>query len=397
MRPLAGLRALHVTNSLEFGGAEQILLALLPGLRDAGADQLLLSLKGPRELTGAFRDRGIRVEHLGLEGLASISRAASLPEVIRRGGHNLVHTHLFISDCVGGWAARWAGQTRLVSTRYDDGSWMGPAHRALERASFSLFRSIVAVSHGTRDVLVSRGAPANRLAVLPHSTLSSADVDRRRRADCAAGAEERPGPQPTGLGGGADGPILCTVGRLVPVKRTADVLRAAAALRVRFPRLRVWSIGTGPEEEALRAEAARLGISAAVTFWGRQEDTLPFLERANVFVLASSSEGLPMAIVEAMALGKPIVATAVGGVPELLGRFGDGACGLLTPPGDVSALSGAISQLLDDRALAAQLGARARLGFLKSYTSAAMVDAYIALYKKLGPWENRRPESEGKA
>jgi glycosyltransferase involved in cell wall biosynthesis len=357
---------MHVVNGLERGGAEFILLSLLPGLAKAGAHVDLVTLKGPGPLDDEMASRGVHVRRLARGRLGVLLRAATLSRWIRERDPHIVHTHLFISDCLGGLAALASGRRRIVSTLYNDGSWMAPHHRAMERIIRRLSRVTIAVSESSRGALIERGAHPDRVVTIAHSTVEATEADARR-----AGG---------GLDATAESPTICCVSRLVPIKEIGLFLRAAARARVRHPGLRAWIVGDGPEKLRLKAEARALGLGGAVEFLGAVRDARELMARASVVVLTSRSEGLPMTLVEAMALGKPIVATRVGGVPEIVV---DGITGLVVPPGDFGAVADAIVRILDAPALAANLGREARRAFLGRWTAERMVDQYAGLYRSL--------------
>lgn len=357
----------HVINAIQLGGAERILLELLPGIRNAGADIRLVTLKGARSgLAEQLVDAGVEVHTVGLDGLGTIANCLALPRRIDEFEPHVVHTHLSISDVVGGVAARLAGCPVILSSVYNDGYWMRAADRLLDRRIRPIFRCSVAVSHATRRAMVSRGARADRIVVLPHSTVK----EHVGRAPHSGVPHES----------GTNGPVLCTVGRLVPIKATIDLLRVAATLRPRYPGLRVWIVGRGPEKRNLESAIGSMALGAGVAFADEGDDAMTRVAQADVFVLTSLSEGLPMVVVEAMALSKPIVATNVGGVPELIE---DGVSGLLAPPGDIAGIADAVSRILDNPALGAKLGASARTAYLRSWTVERMIDAYIRFYEEI--------------
>ena len=151
-------------------------------------------------------------------------------------------------------------------------------------------------------------------------------------------------------------PLILNVAALTPEKGHATLLRAAAALRTRRPEARWLVAGDGPGRAGLARVAESLGVQDVVHFLGHVDDVAAHLAAANVVVSASEAEGLGTTLIDAMALGRPIVATAVGGVPELLAPD----AGALVPAGDAHAIAAAVRQLLDDPAGAAALGARAR-------------------------------------
>jgi glycosyltransferase involved in cell wall biosynthesis len=158
------------------------------------------------------------------------------------------------------------------------------------------------------------------------------------------------------------------------------LLRALPPLVRRFPRLRCLVVGDGPLDGALRREAEALGLAGHCRFTGARPDVADLLAAVDVVVLPSLSEGLPFVLLEAMAVGKPVVATRVGGNPEVVE---DGTTGLLVPPGDADALGAALARLLDDSAAAAAMGGRGQARVRERFTVRAMIEALEALYASL--------------
>jgi glycosyltransferase involved in cell wall biosynthesis len=159
-------------------------------------------------------------------------------------------------------------------------------------------------------------------------------------------------------------PEIIFVGRLVPNKGPLTMIRAAAAVNQRYPEARFTLVGDGPQRQRLEREAARLGIAGAVRFTGVRDDIPKMLRQSTLFVRPSTLEGLPLTVLEAMACGLPVVATPVGGTPEVVR---DGEQGLLVPVADAAALAEAILKLLDDPAAAAEMGRRGRETVLHGY------------------------------
>jgi len=173
--------------------------------------------------------------------------------------------------------------------------------------------------------------------------------------------------------------VFGTMSRLVPVKDHHSLLKAFAAVRSRHSHCRLDILGSGELEGDLKTFAGQLGISNAVSFLGWSSDVAAFLARLDTFVLSSLSEGLPLTILEAMAAGLPVVATAVGGVPEII-RTAD--CGWLCPPGEPSLLADRMTSALeaDDAAI---LGQRGRSAVRSQYSLETMTDHYQELFDRL--------------
>ncbi len=173
---------------------------------------------------------------------------------------------------------------------------------------------------------------------------------------------------------------MVSVANLYPVKGHTHLIQALALLKGAHPRLHLALAGRGQLHDDLSRQAARLGLEDRVHLLGLRADVPNLLRSADLFVLASLSEGLPLALLEAMLAGTPVVATQVGEVPSVLG---DDVYGLTVPPADSIALAEAIHRILDDPEEACAMGERARVRAEARFSVRCMVDAYLALYGEL--------------
>jgi glycosyltransferase involved in cell wall biosynthesis len=178
----------------------------------------------------------------------------------------------------------------------------------------------------------------------------------------------------------AQGLLVGTVGRLHPQKGFASLLAAVARVRERLPAIRLLLVGGGALRRDLVARAEALGLAEVVIFAGSRGDVPEILAALDLFVLPSLWEGLPNAVLEAMAAGLPVVATAAGGTPEVVV---DGETGLLVPPGDVTALAEAIERLLRDPGLRRKMGEAGRKRVEGHFTIEQTVAQTVALYETL--------------
>jgi glycosyltransferase involved in cell wall biosynthesis len=181
------------------------------------------------------------------------------------------------------------------------------------------------------------------------------------------------------LGAGPEMPVLLVAANLVR-RKGVDVLLAAVAALAPRSRSTLWVAGDGPERAELESAAARLGIAERVRFLGRRSDVPDLLEACDVFVLPARQEGLGVAALEAMARGRPVVASAVGGLAEIVIPE---RTGLLVPPDDAAALAAALDRLLADPGLARRLGAAGAARVAEHFLAEQMVSAYEALYREI--------------
>lgn len=354
--------------SFQIGGSEKLGAVLARAFAARGYRLVVASFFDER---GPVRDE---LEAAGIEchgfGVASRSRWSrfSLPRRVRAWLGDVrpaaLHLHHGVTAIRAAREARACGVPRVVLTEHSSRQLRAEARyrRRLRRVLPAIDR--VTVVNDELQAYFARefGLDGARLRVLPNA------VDPRyaalRRDDSARAA--------LGL---AAAHVLVYVGRLV-TEKSVDVLLEAVRLARRDvgDRLRLVIAGDGPLRAPLVAQAESLGLGPSTTWLGEQRDACAALALADTFVLASQSEGLPMALLEAMSAGLPCIGTRVGGIPDALG---DGA-GSVVPPLQPAALARAIVQLVENPSLAATLGARARAVVAQRYALERLVDAYLA-------------------
>ncbi|MEU0375257.1 glycosyltransferase [Streptomyces sp. NPDC006283] len=310
------MRVLHVITGLGVGGAEQQLRLLLRHL-PAACDVLTLTNPGP--VADALRADGVRVTHLGMRGNTDVAVLPRLVRHIRRGGYDVVHTHLYRACVYGRIAARLAGVRAAVATEHSlgaaeiEGRPLTRGTRALYLSTERLGSATVAVSTTVAGRLRDWGVPGPRIHVVPNGVDAARfrfDAERRRAVRHRLGI---PG----------DAFVVGGVGRLVPGKRFDVLVEAVAAL----PGARLLLAGDGPQREALRALAVRLDAADRVRLLGACDgDAVPALLSAmDVFVSASRDEAFGLAVVEALAAGLPVLHTTCPAVDDVPPQDAPGA------------------------------------------------------------------------
>ena len=368
------VRVAHVIDTLNVGGAETLLIEQVRQGALAGIDSTVIGLRPgtSTQLSDDLRAVGADVRLIGSNHrrqLLDLRRLSRLTSEIRTGGFDLVHTHLRVSTIVGSLAARRAGVpvvSTLHNVRTDAGD--GPEDRMKDILETTALRRWVDVVIGCGPAVAesNRGrVGASPMVVVPNPVRelpvpTSADRDRLRR--------ELPG----------DGDeLLVAVGRLTEQKDYPNLLRAMVELGERRSSIRLVVVGEGEDRATLDAEIARLGLADRVFLVGNRPDVPAVLSAADVFVLPSAWEGLPLVLLEAMAVGTPIVATDVGDVRGVVGETAE-----VVAPGDHRALAGAIAALLDDRETATGLGSAARDRVRERHSSRAWVDQLRDVYEQ---------------
>ncbi len=350
------------------GGAEQMLLDLAIELRGRGYDVCPVGPDvGYGWLPERLREAGFEPEFFHLRRPVDPACALGLARILRGRGVDVLHSHEFTMGVYGAAAGALIGRPQIL-TMHGGTRWAGARRRriALRWAARRSSR-LVAVSESTARFLeehldLPEGAVLTVVNGVPERKGSAEPV----RRELHLGEDER---------------LVLSVGNLYPVKGHDVLVRAAAELARRRPELR-WRVavaGRGEEEDELQSLAAELGIAGRLELLGYRADVADLLAAADVFVLPSRSEGLPLALLEAMFAGLPIVASNVGGIPEVVE---DGEEALLVPVEDAGALAGALERLLTDVELARDLSDRARRRARKDYSVSAMAGRYVQLYRE---------------
>lgn len=354
------MRIAHQVLSGDVAGGQLVALQLARAARAAGHDvQFMSPTEGP--FLALVRSDGFAARVIPIGGALDVAALVRTRRALRADAVDVVHTHgAFAVNVVARVAARLAG-ARVLSHMHIENTFRAglPRHAqvALDNATARLCFAVIAVSEATRKSLLRQGYPAHRLVTI-HNGIELA------------------GPaEPTRL---AEGPTVVEVARLAEVKGQRTLLRALVGLDVTAVLVGVDFEQGGTYERELRREADRAGVADRVVFAGYRDDVPAVLAGCDVFCLPSSAEGLPLVVLEAMAQGKPVVATAVGGTPELVL---DGETGLLVPPGDVEALRGALAQILDDRERARRLGSAGRDRVRMSFSASAMNERILKAYE----------------
>jgi glycosyltransferase involved in cell wall biosynthesis len=360
------LRILQLIDYMVVGGAQLYVDNLTRWLTSRGARVTVCCLDAGRFALGErLRRDGYEVSSVGARSRFSLTALARLVRLVRARRFDIIHSHLFRSDLHGLAAAELTGVPALVSTEHSSGS-----RRKRSRAFGRLFRltarrfdRIIAVSGEVAQHLgIWSRVDGGKVAVIPNGI--DARAYRVLPAGPAQGREH----------------VVGFIGRFEPRKGVPALIEAAAMLAGRRADIRFRLAGDGPGRRSAEAQAAGAGLDGRIEFLGSRSDIAQTLGQFDVFVLPSYSEGLSIALLEAMAAGRPIVATAVGGTPEAIEHE---RSGLLVPPGDAPALARAIERLLDDPNLARRLGNSARGAVDERFTIEANAKRVWALYHQV--------------
>jgi glycosyltransferase involved in cell wall biosynthesis len=359
------------------GGAERLALEIAVRLDPSRFDSALCASRfapegepnsSERHALEMMHDAGVRFLPLTRRRRAEALPWRHLVAFLRSQRTQVLHAHMFGSNIWGTIIGR-ACRVPVVVTHEHTWSFEGePVRRFLDRELIARFSDVfIAVSREDQRKMIE----VERISVR-HTRFVPNGIDPEPPS---AGRDTR-----ADLGIPADVPVVCSVGALRAQKAHEVLIEAAAALRREHPGLRVLIAGEGPQHRELQALLDRRGMSDTVMLLGRRMDVPDLLQIADVAVCSSSFEGSPLAVMEYMEAERPIVATAVGGVPDLID---DGVHGLLVQPGDPGVLAGAISELLRDPERGRTMGRHARERRRLEFDLDVMVAKVEALYEEL--------------
>jgi glycosyltransferase involved in cell wall biosynthesis/predicted ATP-grasp superfamily ATP-dependent carboligase len=358
-------------------------LQLLPGLAIGGIERMVLDLAGalsPEQYITSFctfdregalaeevREMGMPLHFRKRQGSVDLGFVMWLARLLRREGIDVVHAHNATAFFYGALATRFVPGVRFLYTEHDRAFPSPLRERGLHTVLARTPNAVVTVSETLKESLEQYECfPASRVQVIKNGVQLSPPT--RTRTEVRVELDL------------ADRPTVGIVARLAPVKNHAYLLRSWTRVLEHVPDAVLLVVGNGPEEPALRRLASELHLGDSVRFLGFRRDVPEILSSLDVFVLSSSSEGLSLTLLEASSLALPIVATQVGGNPEVV-RNGEN--GILVPSEDEPAMAQALETLLLDPALRNRLGVAARDRYNAQFTLPAMVDGYARLYRQL--------------
>jgi glycosyltransferase involved in cell wall biosynthesis len=364
---VAGLGVAHLIESDGPGGAERVVALLARTLQAAGARSVVfLPANGEGWLARELEGSGVSLEYFRLERPFSPACARSLAAAFRRHAIAVAHSHEFSLAVYGSWAS-WLAGVHHVITMHGGRYYAARLRRRLAmRAAIALSGRTVAVSNSLASQLSEDlGVARSRIATIANGVRHERPEQTTLRDELHLGPDDR---------------LLVSVGNLYPVKGHQHLIDAVALLAGRHPHLHLAISGRGELAEALASRARDHGLADRVHLLGLRSDVAAVLAAADVFVLPSLSEGLPMALLEAMFARCPIVASAVGEISEVLAH---GDAGLLVEPGHPPGLALAIDRLLTDGNLARTLAERAFHRASAEYDVSHMVRRYVGAYMEL--------------
>lgn len=367
------MRIVEIVNSLTIGGAERMASDLAVELRSRGHEVSVVCVRGRGPLSETLREAGVEILFLDKGEGFSTSSVRTLTADLRSRRADVIHTHNPLTHHYGVLAGRLAGVPIVVNTFHGPGNLTNIDKKLLLFEVSCLFSDQVVACCSSVGVHLERLTRiARRQAIVIPNGVSLSRFLARPAAP--AGKEL----------------VIGTVGRLVAVKDHRSLIDAFRRVLKQEPNVKLELLGDGPLRSELEEQARTLEVSKQVTFHGASLDVPTFLSGLHVFVLSSSSEGLPLTLIEAMASGLPVVATAVGEVPELVRRSD---AGWICAPGKPEEMEAALLAAVRSPDREA-MGARARAYVAEKYSLRAMVQEYERLFEYLcGCRGSRQPRT----
>ncbi len=363
------LKVLHVIEDLENGGAERVLINLALGLDKQKFEVAVCCLTRKGRMASELEEQGIAVHVMHKKPGFDLALVWRLRSLMRKLQIHIVHCHVFTANLWGRLAAVLARVPVIITHEHSSFTMDSPRRLRMEQWLMCYTTQALAVSEELRQRLITPGRLPEKKIIALHNGLKfsrKADAQKcerlRQEYDLARFSL-----------------LIGAVGRLEYRKNYPLLLEAFARVRRQLSQTGLLFIGAGPEEEKLRQQARALGIAEHVVFAGYHKDVAAWLGLMHVFCSSSQTEGISMAILEAMAAGVPVVATRVGGNPEIIPSR---EFGVLTPSNDADALAQALVEMLQQRETAQRIAQKGKERVLQYFSEAQMLARVEELYLK---------------
>jgi glycosyltransferase involved in cell wall biosynthesis len=353
------IRILHLTEDMRRGGQENIIALLARGMdRDKYSSQVWCLSAGGEVAEELLRD-GLGVRVLGLGGYYNPLNILRLALLLRRERFDILHAHGYFASTFGRLAGVLAGVPCMITHVHSIFHGLNRRNIAIDRLLNRFTRKIIFIARSAQDSFEREGYRFRDKAAVLYNGVPAAI--------------------PQGAGPSGEKCVIVNVASLYAHKGQVFLLRAMKEALPRFPQAELWIVGDGPLRSTLEEESRKLGIGEKIVFLGKRTDVRALLSQARIFVLPSTREGVPLSILEAMAAGLPVVASKVGGIPEVVD---EGKTGFLCPPGDPAALTAALVTLLEDPVRSRQMGRAGQQVFERKFDVRLMLERLDGLYQE---------------
>lgn len=366
------MKVLHVVTTINRGGAENHLAELVRGQVAQGLQVAVAYLKGDGYWAANLRDLGVRVEALGLARYGELAPVLQLRGLIRQWKSDIVHAHMPPAELYTRIALMFMrnAPAMVISKHNDEPFYRGPGQRVMGVWVARRAKRMIAISEAVKTYACSHLNMSSDRVVTVHYGIDARPYEEADSSRHALRTEWNIPPEAWVIG---------TVARLVPQKALHILLRAYAQYRQKALHIsRLVLVGRGPLEGELKALAHQLGLEDQIVWAGFREDIPAVMNAFDTFALTSNYEGFGLVLLEAMAAGRPVVATAVSAIPEIVA---DGLTGLLCPSGDADSLAQAFLHM-EDSCLRARMGGAGHERAIHSFTLESMTKATLAMYQE---------------
>jgi glycosyltransferase involved in cell wall biosynthesis len=373
------MHVVQIIDTLTRGGAQQLLVTFGAEAKRRKIATTVMCLSDDDEgsvLVERLRQNGVEVVRFPAGRLADPWRLYKMIRFLRRGKFTVAQTHLTYANILGTLAARLAhipvvGTLHLAGANPD----LLPRKQQIENAMLRRWSNeIIAVGYAAAEIHETL-IPGREITVIPNAVEPLPPISSEERQNLR-----------TELLGEPTRPVLLSIGRLSSIKALPDMIDAFAIVALRHPEAMLIMAGSGDEHDKIVARIAHHGLEQRVRMLGARDDVARLMHSADVFVSSSFREGLPVAVLEAMSAGLPVVGTAVGDMPQVVVE----GTGFLVPPHEPEQLGEALNALLDDPALMKSLGAGAAARAATDYSPSTWVDRLVSVYNQA-----REPGSAG--
>jgi len=358
------IKIVYIINSFALGGAEKLLLNLCRSLNKEKFEIFVCSATAGGPLANEFEKAGLAIKIFQKRTKLGLSVIWQIYKFLKEVKPQIVHTHLFGGDTWGRLAAILAGIPVIISTEHSINLEEGWLKKKIKLVLSWFSKKIIAISEGVRDYSIKAEKISPKKLAVIYNGIDLKTFQYRGFRPIQAGQLIN----------------AAVTARLEKEKGHKYLLAALSKINKKYPNFTLNIIGTGSLEADLKQQAANLGVLEKIVFWGQQLEPEKILKNMDLFILPSLLEGLGIVLLEAQAIGVPVLASNVGGIKEVIK---DNETGLLFEPQNAQAIFEAVNALLSNQALAKKLIENAYAQVQAKFTLAKMVEAYEKLYLEL--------------
>lgn len=361
------MKILHIINSLDCGGLEKFAIDLCVELNKRGHQAEILCLNKGGDLNKVAKDSHLKVTELNKKDGLDINLIFELSKFIRANRFDIIHTHNMAPLIYGTLASRLAFNSNLINTRH------GRETKTVNPLIWALNQKIVAISNDAKERMLKCNRMNPKKAFVIHNGTELKTFDIKLSSEDKLQFKKQ-------LGLRDDTLILGNIGRLAKEKDQGTLIKAVKKMVAKKNKVELIIVGDGPLNKELKSLVQELNCAESIKFLGYRDDISKLLQIIDVFILSSYTEGISLTLLEAMAAGKPIVATKVGGNPEVVD---DGKTGILVPCGFPERIESAVMRFYANRSLIPEFAEAGRKRAYELFSLQNMTDKYEDLYRQI--------------